>query len=132
VALADPDLPAGVALPELSAEPPRGFGAERYRLLRAAFGELPRRSRVIVVLRLGLAGRRPLTLRVVGELLGVGHERVRQLEHHAVWMLVRAWRPQASPGDLTRADQNALLAPILDVALDRYPLDPDPPDGEKQ
>jgi hypothetical protein len=132
VALADPDLPAGVALPELSVDPPRGFGAERYRLLRAAFDDLPRRSRVIVVLRLGLAGRRPLTLRVVGELLGVGHERVRQLEHHAVWMLVRAWRPQASPGDLTRADQNALLAPILDVTLDRYPLDSNPPDGEKQ
>lgn len=132
MALADPDLPAGVALPELSADPPRGFGAERFRVLCTAFDELPRRSRVIVVLRLGLAGRRPLTLRVVGELLGIGHERVRQLEHHAVWMLVRAWRPQASPGDLTRADQNALLAPILDAAIDRYPLDPDPPDGEEQ
>lgn len=131
MALGDPDLPAGVALPELSVDPPRGFGAERFRLLRAAFDDLPRRSRVIVVLRLGLAGRRPLTLRVVGDLLGLGQERVRQLEHHAIWMLVRAWRPQASPGDLTRADQNALLVPILDAAIDRYPLDPDPLDGEK-
>lgn len=132
MALADPDLPAGVVLPELRVDPPRGFGAERYRLLRAAFDELPRRSRVILVLRLGLAGHRPLTLRAVGDLLCIGHERVRQLEHHAVWTLVRAWRPQASPGDLTRADQNALLAPILDAAIDRYPPDPDPPDEEKQ
>jgi hypothetical protein len=131
VALADPDLPAGVALPELSVDPPRGFGAERYRLLRAAFDDLPRRSRVIVVLRLGLAGRPPLTLRAVGDLLGVGHERVRQLEHHAVWTLLRGWL-QSSPAELTRADQNALLAPILDAAIDRYPLDPDPPDGEGQ
>jgi hypothetical protein len=76
VALADPDLPAAVSLPQLSPDPPRGFGAERYRLLRAEFDELPRRARVIVVLRLGLAGRRPLTLRAIGDLLGVGHERV--------------------------------------------------------
>lgn len=122
MALADPDLPAGVALPELSTDPPRGFEAKRYRLLRGAFDELPRRSRVIVVLRLGLAGHRPLTLRAIGDLLGVGHERVRQLEHHAVWTLLRAWL-QRSPADLTRADQNALLAPILDAAIDGYPLD---------
>lgn len=122
MALADPDLPAGVALPKLSADPPHGFGAERYRLLRAAFDELPRRSRVIVVLRLGLAGHRPLTLRTIGNLLGVGHERVRQFEHHAIWTLLWAWL-QRSPADLTRADQNLLLAPILDATIDGYPLD---------
>jgi sigma-70-like protein len=129
MALADPDLPAGVALPELSADPPRGFGAERYRLLRTAFDGLPRRSRVILVLRLGFAGRRPLTLHAIGELLGIGHERVRQLEHHVVWMLVRAWRPQTSPADLSSAERMALLAPILDAAIDRYPLDGDPAGG---
>lgn len=122
MALADPDLPLGIAVPELSADPPSGFGAERYRLLRAAFDELPRRSRVIVVLRLGFAGHRPLTLRAVGDLLGIGHERVRQLEHHAIWTLLRGWL-QRSPADLTRAAQNALLAPILDAAIDRHPLD---------
>jgi hypothetical protein len=122
VALADPDLPVGIALPELSVDPPRGFGPERYRLLRAAFDELPHRSRVIVVLRLGLAGHRPLTLRAIGDLLSVGHERVRQLEHHAVWTLLRAWL-QRSPADLTRADQNALLTPILNATINGYPLD---------
>lgn len=126
MALADPDLPAGIAVPELRADPPRGFGAERYRLLRAAFDELPRRSRVIVVLRLDLAGHRPLTLRAIGDLLGIGHERVRQLEHHAVWMLVRAWRPHESPAGLSSDERMALVAPILDAAIDRYPLDDDP------
>jgi hypothetical protein len=129
VALADPDLPPGVALSGLSADPPRGFGAERYRLLRAAFDELPRRSRVIVVLRLGLAGRRPLTLRAIGDLLGIGHERVRQLEHQAVWMLVRAWRPDRSPADLSSDERMALLAPVVDAAIDRHPLDDDPAAG---
>lgn len=123
--LADPDLPVGIAVPGLSADPPRGLGAERYRLLRAAFDELPRRSRVIVVLRLGFAGHRPLTLRAIGDLLGIGHERVRQLEHHAIWMLARAWRPQSSPADLSSDERMALLARIVGAAIDRYPLDDD-------
>lgn len=129
MALADPDLPAGIVLPELRVDPPRGFGAERYRLLRAAFDELPRRSRVIVVLRFGFAGHRPLTLRAIGDLLGIGHKRVRQLEHHAIWMLVRAWRPQSSPADLSSDERMALVAPIVDAAIDRYPLDDDPVAG---
>ena len=123
MALADPALPPGISLPELDVDPPRGFAADRYRDLRTAYYELPRRSRVIVALRLSLWGRRPLTLRAIGELLGIGQERVRQFEHHAVWMLVRAWQPQRSPGDLTRSEQVALLAPVLGAALDRYPLD---------
>ena len=123
MALADPDLPPGIALPELDVDPPRGFAADRYRALRAVYYELPRRSRVIVSLRLPIRDRRPLTLRAIGELLGIGQERVRQFEHHAVWMLVRAWQPQRSPGDLTRSEQVALLAPVLGAALDRYPLD---------
>ena len=123
MALADPDLPPGISLPELDVDPPRGFAADRYRDLRTAYYELPRRSRVIVSLRLPIRDRRPLTLRAIGELLGIGQERVRQFEHHAVWMLVRAWQPQRSPGDLTRSEQAALLVPVLGAALDRYPLD---------
>jgi hypothetical protein len=131
MALADPDLPPGIALPELDVDPPRGFAADRYRALRAVYYELPRRSRVIVVLRLPLLGRPPLTLRAIGELFGVGPERVRQVERHAVWMLVRAWQPQRSPGDLTRSEQDALLVPVLGAALDRNPLD-DPPVGRQR
>jgi hypothetical protein len=127
VALADPDLPPGIAVPELSFVPPLGLNADRYRWLRGAFYELPRRSRVIVVLRLGLSGHRPFTLRAIGDLLGVGHERVRQLEHHAVWMLARAWWPQASPRDFDRDERVAWLPPILGQAIDRHPLDPDAP-----
>jgi hypothetical protein len=122
MALADPDLPPGISLPELDVDPPRGFAADRYRDLRTAYYELPRRSRVIVSLRLPLRDQRPLTLRAIGELLGIGQERVRQFEHHAVWMLVLAWQPQRSPGDLTRSEQVALLVPVLGAALDRYPL----------
>jgi hypothetical protein len=123
VALADSDLPAGVALPELSPGPPLGLNADRYRWLRDAFYELPRRSRVVVVLRSPLPDRQSPTLHAIGVLFGVTQERVRQLEHHAVWMLVRAWRPQTSPIELNRDERMAELAPILGAAIDRYPLD---------
>lgn len=121
MALADPDLPPGIALPELSPGPPLGLNSDRYRWLRDAFYELPRRSRVMVVLRLPLPDRKPLTLDAIGALFGVTQERVRQLEHHAAWMLVSAWLPQASP----RAERIAEIAPILGAAIDRYPLEDD-------
>lgn len=77
----------------------------------------------MVVLRLPLPDRQPLTLRAIAQLFGVGQERIRQLEHHAAWMLVRAWRPQSSPIDLNRDERMAEIAPILGAAIDRYPLD---------
>lgn len=123
MALADPDPPTGIALPELSPGPPLGLNPDRYRWLREAFYRLPRRSRVVVVLRLPLPDREPLTLRSVGQLFGVGHERIRQLEHHAVWMLVRAWRPDSSPIDFSRDERVAEIAPIIAASIDRYPLD---------
>jgi hypothetical protein len=125
MALADPDLPPGIALPELGPGPPLGLNPDRYRWLRDAFYELPRRSRVVVVLRLPLPDRRPLALHAIGTRFGVTQERVRQLEHHAVWMLVRAWRLQVSPGDLNRDERMAEIAPILGAAIDRYPLEDD-------
>ena len=39
MALADPDLPPGIALPELSPGPPLGLNSDRYRWLRDAFYE---------------------------------------------------------------------------------------------
>lgn len=52
MAFADPDLPPGVDLPQLSVEPPFGLDADRYRWLRETFDGLPRRSRVVIALRL--------------------------------------------------------------------------------
>lgn len=100
MALADPDLPPGIALPELSPEPPFGLNSDRYRWLRDAFYELPRRSRVLIALRLPIPGHPPLTLRATGVRLGVGPERVRQLENQAIWRLSRAWQSQRRKGSL--------------------------------
>jgi hypothetical protein len=122
MALADPDLP----LPELSPDPPLGLNADRYRWLREAYYDLPRRSRVIIVLRMSWPDRPTLTLAQVGGLFGVIPERVRQLEHHAVWMLLRAWRPQGTPAGLDRDERMAAIGPVLAAALDRHPLDDDP------
>lgn len=126
MALADPDLPLGIVLPELRVEPPLALDADRYSGMREAFYGLPRRSRVVVVLRLPLSSRRPLTLDAIGRLFGIGPERVRQLEHHAAWMLLRALRSSASPSESTRDERMAELAPIIAAAVDRYPLDNDP------
>ncbi len=40
-------------------------------------------------------------------------------------MLVRAWRPQGSPSDLSGDERTAALAPIITAAIDRYPLEDD-------
>ena len=116
MALADPDLPTGIALPELSPTPPLGLNADRYRWLREAFYELPRRSRVVIVLRLPLPDRRPLPLRAIAELFGV--------------TLAGAWRPQGTKG-LTRDERVAQIAPTIAAAIDRYPIgDRDLVDGQ--
>jgi Sigma-70, region 4 len=98
MALADPDMPPGIALPGLSPEPPFGLNSGRYRWLREAFYELPRRSRVVIALRLPIPGRKPLALRATGVRLGVGPERVRQLENQAIWRLSR--HPNDAEGEL--------------------------------
>lgn len=126
MALADPDLPAGVRLPLLSADPPPGLDADRYRRLRGAFDALPRRSRVIVVLRLPIPGRRPLTLRAIGARLDLGPERVRQLGRLAIRELSVAWSAEG----VSTPDRPAELAAIFAAALDRYPVGDDPDEGE--
>jgi len=49
-----------------------------------ALSDLPGRDAEIVRHRFGLAGRRPLTLREVGEMYGLSKERVRQLQSQAI------------------------------------------------
>jgi hypothetical protein len=123
VALADPDLPPGLHAPALRTVPPRSdCAADRHRRLREAFDAMPRRSRVIVALRLPPAGRRPLTLRAIGRLLGVGPERIRQLEQYALDDLSRAWLAHRAEG-LTRDERVAELLPIIRASLDRYPIE---------
>lgn len=125
---ADPDLPVGIALPGLSVDPPSGIDAGGYRRLRLAFDALPRRSRVVIALRMPPPGRRRLTLRAIAALFGVGHERIRQLEARAVWKLSYAWRQQSARG-LSLRERVADLAPVVGAALDRYPLDGGDPAG---
>jgi RNA polymerase primary sigma factor len=52
--------------------------------LRRVVGELPERERTIVVLRYGLGGEEPLTLREIGARVGLTAERVRQIERGAL------------------------------------------------
>ena len=122
MALADPDLPRGVQAPELRTVAPLGVDAGRYRRLCDAFDAMPRRSRLIVALRLPPAGRRPRTLRAIGRLLGVGPERIRQLEQYALDDLSRAWLAHRAEG-LTRDERVAELLPIIRASLDRYPIE---------
>jgi hypothetical protein len=128
--LADPDLPPGVQAPLLRRDRPPGLDAAPYPALRNAFNALPRRSRVVLALRMPPPDRPPLTLRAIGRHLGIGHERVRQIEARAVSDLCVAWRWQETRGLLGRR-KDALLAPIISVTTDRYPLD-DPEPDERQ
>ncbi len=56
--------------------------------VRKALEQLPEAERTVITLRYGLEGE-PVTLREVGKLLGVSHERVRQLESSALERLGR-------------------------------------------
>ncbi len=60
--------------------------AGRVRRLVASLGP---RERAVLVLRYGLQGSPPLTLREVGGKLGISRERVRQIEHRALLQLRR-------------------------------------------
>lgn len=128
--LADPDLPPGIRVPVLGADAPQGVDHERYRRLCAAFDAMPRRSRVVLALRLSFEGRKRLTLRAIGSLLGVGHERIRQIEARAITDLVWAWFP-GGVRDPSMDAKAAEVCRIVGLAIDRYPLDRDtlPGDG---
>jgi hypothetical protein len=58
-------------------------------------------------------------------LFGVTQERVRQLEHHAAWMLVRTWRPQVSPIGSTVTSAWLRSRRFSALPSHRYPLEDD-------
>ena len=61
--------------------------AERARLAVAAIADLPARDRMLMVLRFGLGGEPPMTLKQVGARLGVTREWARQIERKALRQL---------------------------------------------
>ena len=64
--------------------------ADEVRGVKARLGRLDERSRRVVELRFGLGGEGPLTLREVGQRLGLRRERVRQIEKRAIARLGEA------------------------------------------
>ena len=58
--------------------------------LMAALARLPERQQHVIRLRFGLAGEAPLTLKEIGERIGVSRERARQIEAEALSSLAEA------------------------------------------
>jgi RNA polymerase primary sigma factor len=82
--------------------PPEGEVIEREleRDVAAALEELPEREREILRLRFGTGGTPPVSAREIARKLGIGEERVRQLENQALARLARrgsleTWRAAA-------------------------------------
>lgn len=76
-------------------------GSIRTESLRKAVDSLPRKERMMLVLRYGLNGGEPMTLEQVGARFGVTRERVRQVETHVLRKLetltnAQEWRTTAS------------------------------------
>jgi RNA polymerase sigma factor (sigma-70 family) len=57
---------------------------DEVRRIRELLEDLPPRQQQILSLRFGFVGDRPMSLREIGECVGVSRERVRQLEKHAL------------------------------------------------
>lgn len=85
----DEDSVLGDIIPDSGAVEP--FNAASDSLLAedlsAVLDELPARERRVIVLRFGLEGEAPLTLKDIGDELGVTRERVRQVEAKALGKL---------------------------------------------
>jgi DNA-directed RNA polymerase specialized sigma24 family protein len=89
---ADPYLPDDLPVAELAVEMPEGLAlsegeAER---VRECYDGMPRRTRYVLTVRLGLGGERKRILREVGEALGVHLSRIQQLQLYALDALVES------------------------------------------
>jgi RNA polymerase primary sigma factor len=62
-------------------------GADELRHLAQLLGEIDDRAAKILKLRYGLDGEDPLTLKQIGERIGLTRERVRQIEHESLGKL---------------------------------------------
>ena len=72
------------------------------RLLLRRLGRLDDRERTILTLRFGLGGCAPMTLKQIGNRLGVTREWVRKIEVRAVRKLDDRWVPTPDPEDSRR------------------------------
>jgi RNA polymerase sigma factor (sigma-70 family) len=90
--------------------------ADASERLRAIVGDLPEQLRRLVVLRYGMdAGGNPRTLEQVGEILGVGRERVRQIEELALGTLRELVDPEAFGREPLTQDEAGQLLPWAHV-----------------
>jgi Sigma-70, region 4 len=105
-------------------------------LVAAAAGSLPSpRDRAVLTLRLALDGEPSLTLRSIGERMGISHERVRQLQDRALTRMcrqrgpsgVRQYARQAiaavlSQAERVGADPGESLLTLAEAALPAVPV----------
>lgn len=107
--LADPELPVGLTAPDLPSRAPAGVSAGRYARFRDGYSRLPRRLRLVIAWRFGLAGCERLTLAETGRRLDVTRERVRQLVNAAENELLVARDEEAARGHPDARDALHLL-----------------------
>lgn len=70
------------------------------KLLMGMIGDLDQKERQVLVLRFGLDGKEPHTLKEVGDQLGLSRERIRQIETHALKKLKQSKKSKQLMGYL--------------------------------
>lgn len=88
----DPYLPDDLPVAEMAMEIPEDLplSGEEAERVRECYEVMPRRTRYILTVRLGLGGERKRILREAGEALGVHLSRIQQLQIYALDALVEA------------------------------------------
>jgi len=70
------------------------FESRRAESVRKVLGSIDDRAARILRMRFGLEGGDPLTLKEIGEKIGLTRERIRQIEHHTLQCINKAIRSQ--------------------------------------